>query len=87
MDVSYISTKVGKYNGKGHIYVDELRIQPLYRKQGLAKELMNKADELAIAMKATGIRLYVNTDNPTALNLYEKCRYDCACSAYLMEKK
>lgn len=38
--------KAGKWNGHGHIYVDELWIEPSFRGQGLAKALMRKADEL-----------------------------------------
>lgn len=72
--------------GQGHIYVDELWIQPLYRRKGLAKELMKKADEMAKALDVTGIRLYVNATNQEAKDLYERCGYSCSCSAFLMEK-
>jgi ribosomal protein S18 acetylase RimI-like enzyme len=37
--------KVGKWNGHGHIYVDELWVHPSYRRNGLAYELMKQADE------------------------------------------
>lgn len=40
--------KVGKYNGFGHVYVDELWIHPSYRRNGLAYELMKKAEALRI---------------------------------------
>ena len=78
--------KVGKFGGQGHVYVDELWIQPLYRRKGLAKELMKKADEMAKALDVTGIRLYVNATNQEAKDLYERCGYSCSCSAFLMEK-
>ena len=78
--------KVGKYNGHGHIYVDELWVEPSYRNNGLAYELMKKADILKREKCATGIRLYVNTDNISAKKLYEKCDFSVSCSAYLMEK-
>ena len=29
--------KVGKFNGHGHVYIDELWIEPSYRKRGLSK--------------------------------------------------
>ncbi|NLY46077.1 MAG: GNAT family N-acetyltransferase, partial [Tissierella sp.] len=38
--------KVGKYNGFGHVFIDELWIQPSYRRNGFAYELMKKADAL-----------------------------------------
>lgn len=78
--------KVGKWNGHGHIYVDELWIEPSFRGQGLAKALMRKADELKIRLEATGIRLYVNIYNPTAKKLYEHCGYLEDGQAYFMEK-
>lgn len=78
--------KVGKFNGHGHIYVDELWIEPSYRGNGFAKVLMKKADELAKDLEASGIRLYVNTENPTARNLYQKCGYIDSGTAYFMEK-
>ena len=64
--------KVGKFGRKGHIYIDELWIHPLYRRNGLAKELMKKADEIAKTLDLTGIRLYVNITNQEAKELYER---------------
>ena len=78
--------KVGKYNGYGYVYVDELWIHPSYRRNGFANELMKKAEALKQEKCATGIRLYVNVDNISAKKLYEKCNFSLSCSAYLMEK-
>ena len=78
--------KVGKFNGYGHIYVDELWIEPSYRKNGFAYELIKQAKALKQEKCATGIRLYVNVDNIGAKKLYEKCDFSVSCSAYLMEK-
>ena len=78
--------KVGKYNGYGYVYVDELWIHPSYRRNGFANELMKKAEVLKQEKCATGIRLYVNVDNINAKKLYEKCNFTLSCSAYLMEK-
>lgn len=78
--------KVGKFNGYGHIYVDELWVEPSYRKNGFANELMKQAEALKQEKCATGIRLYVNVDNIGAKKLYEKCNFNVLCSAYLMEK-
>lgn len=77
---------VGKFNGHGHIYVDELWVEPTYRNLGFAAALMKKADELAVNLEAAGVWLYVNTENLSAQNLYNKCGYLNSCSAYLMEK-
>lgn len=78
--------KVGKFNGHGHIYVDELWIEPNFRKRGYAMELMKKADELSNKINTSGIRLYVNAENPNAKALYEKCGYESLGLAYFMEK-
>ena len=78
--------KIGVWGGHGHIFVDELWVQPDYRGKGLAKALMKKADELKNIYNAKGIRLYVNVNNPTAKGLYEKCGYAEDGQAYFMEK-
>ena len=78
--------KVGKWNGNGHVYVDELWIDPEYRCKGLGKALMAKTDELKTELKAAGIRLYVSVDNPSALNLYKHCGFEESGQTYFMEK-
>lgn len=47
---------------------------------------MKKADDLKIELEAAGVRLYVNTQNPTAKNLYTHCGYSEYGQAYFMEK-
>lgn len=78
--------KVGKWKGHGHIYVDELWVEPSFRGNGFAKALLKKADELKDKFEATGIRLYVNVNNPVAQNLYETCGYIEDGRAIFMEK-
>ena len=78
--------KVGKWKGHGHIYVDELWVEPSFRGNGFAKALLKKADELKDKLGATGIRLYVNVNNPVAKNLYEACGYVEDGRAVFMEK-
>ena len=78
--------KIGRWKGRGHIYVDELWVEPGYRGLGLAKALMKKADELKTELDATGIRLYVNVNNPAARKLYEHCGYLEDGQASFMEK-
>lgn len=78
--------KVGKWKGHGHIYVDELWVEPSFRGNGFAKALLKKADELKDKLEATGIRLYVNVNNPVAQNLYEACGYVEDGQAIFMEK-
>ena len=71
---------------KGHVYVDELWVQPDYRRRGIAKALLAKADELAAQLEATGVRLYVNTQNPEAQALYEAVGFCEDGTALFMEK-
>lgn len=85
ISLTYIP-KIGRWGGHGHVFVDELWVQPDYRGKGLAKALMKKADELCAELKATGIRLYVNVNNPVAQKLYECCGYEEDGQAYFMEK-
>ncbi len=85
ISLTYIP-KVGKWKGHGHAYVDELWVDPNYRRRGLAKALLQKADELKEKLNAVGIRLYVNTQNPAAQKLYEECGYKKDGQAYFMEK-
>ena len=67
-------------------YIDELWVEPNFRGRGFAKALMKKADDLKKELEATGIRLYVNVNNPTAKKLYEYCGYLEDGQAYFMEK-
>ena len=78
--------RVGSPNCLGHIYVDELWVELTYREQGIANKLMKKADELLNTTASAGIRLYVNTENPNAKILYEKCGFSESGTAYFMEK-
>lgn len=78
--------KVGKWKGHGHVYVDELWVAPPFRRMGLAKALLAKADELKDALQATGIRLYVNVLNDGAHALYASCGFQEDGQAWFMEK-
>jgi ribosomal protein S18 acetylase RimI-like enzyme len=78
--------KIGKYNGSGYIYIDELWVHPAYRRNKFGYNLICKADDLKEEMNASGIRLYVNTDNPNARKLYEKFGLEIISTANLMEK-
>ena len=82
----YIPKIGSRWKGRGHVYVDELWVAPGFRGRGYAKALMAKADELKALQDATGIRLYVNVNNPTAQKLYERCGYQEDGQAHLMEK-
>ena len=82
----YIPKIGSRWQGHGHVYVDELWVEPSFRGRGYAKALMQKAEELKADLQATGIRLYVNVNNPAARKLYEDCGYWEDGQAYFMEK-
>jgi ribosomal protein S18 acetylase RimI-like enzyme len=70
----------------GHVYVDELWVAPEFRRRGIAAKLMGEADRLCKELDASGIRLYVNTENPGARALYEKCGFTADGTAHWMSK-
>jgi len=78
--------KIGKWK-RGHLYVDELWVAEAYRRQGIGRALMERAEELAREMAVTGLRLYVNVENPGAGRLYESCGYRKNGTAEFMEKE
>lgn len=79
--------KIGRTNGRGHLFVDELYVHPAYRKQGLARALLEQADVLSKEMNTLGIRLYVNTAYNEAISLYERCGYEHRGEALFMDKE
>ncbi len=87
ISIAYLP-KVGRTNGKGYMFVDELWVHPSCRGRGIARSLMEKADALAEDFSALGTRLYVGIGNDSAIGLYEACGYvkddDCA---FFMEKR
>ena len=79
--------KIGKTNGKGHLYIDELWVNPAYRNNGIAYALMGKGEIISNELNTAGLRLYVNSDNNEALPLYKKCGYIEKGNAIFMEKE
>ncbi|MDR0309682.1 MAG: GNAT family N-acetyltransferase, partial [Candidatus Methanoplasma sp.] len=77
--VGYVSIvyipKVGR-KCNGHLFIDELWVNPHYRKRGIADALMKKADILCKEKNISGLRLYVDITNNDALSLYKKCGYE-----------
>lgn len=67
--------------------MDELWVQPEYRRRGIARALPAKAEEKCGQLEATGLRLYVNTENPEARALCESCGYRQYGMACFMEKE
>ena len=68
--------KIGSTNGRGWLFIDDLWVNPDYRRKGIARALMEKADTLSKELDTLGLRLYVNTENPSAIDLYKMCGYE-----------
>ena len=69
---------------------EEVVEEPVKKEVGTYNEeedlYAKKADELKDELNATGIRLYVNVNNPIAQKLYEACGYVEDGRAIFMEK-
>jgi len=78
--------KIGRTEGRGHLFIDELYTDPGYRRRGIAKSLMRQAEVLARELDTLGLRLYVNTENAEAVAFYEACGYMREGEALFMAK-
>ncbi|MCL2592879.1 MAG: GNAT family N-acetyltransferase [Defluviitaleaceae bacterium] len=79
--------KIRKTHGKGYLYIDELWVNPMYRKKGIALALMKKGEQICEKYNVIGLRLFVNIDNKEAFSLYEKCGYKNNGNGIFMEKE
>jgi len=79
--------KVGRTNGRGYLYIDELWVNSDYRNKGIGYALMEKGEIISEELNTLGLRLYVNMDNNEALSLYKKIGYVEKGSAFFMEKE
>lgn len=68
--------KIGVPNNRGYLYIDDLWVNPCFRRKGIATALMKKADTLSKELNTSGLRLYVNTTNSDGIALYKKCGYE-----------
>ena len=77
--VGYISAvyipKIGIPGNNGFCFVDDLWVNPDYRRMGIAEKLMQKVEDIAKEKGHYGLRLYVSTANDAGIALYEKCGY------------
>ena len=89
--VGYICTvyipKIGKGENNGYLFVDDLWVNPSYRKMGIAEKLMHKIESLAKQQGYYGLRLYVDTINDAGISLYKKCGYNHPYGTAMMMEK
>lgn len=71
---------------RGYIFVDELWVQPSYRKKGIGGKLLEKCDLHVMDEELDGCRLVVSTENRQAHSLYQALGFKSLDQAYFMEK-
>jgi ribosomal protein S18 acetylase RimI-like enzyme len=73
-----------EYHGRDS-FIDELYIEPQYRRQGIGKRAMQFVEERALRMGVNAIHLEVDQGNEPAAELYRRAGYDDH-SRFLMTK-
>ncbi|TXK84521.1 GNAT family N-acetyltransferase [Paenibacillus sp. N3.4] len=70
----YAALQWSEYQGKAAC-IHRLAVHPEFQGQGMGKQLLQFAENLARKMGSTSIRLDVYTGNPGAVNMYERAGY------------
>ncbi|MBN1858765.1 GNAT family N-acetyltransferase [Candidatus Bipolaricaulota bacterium] len=74
-----VSVQVPKLDRRrGFLFVDELQILPAFRRRGIARALVHRAQEIAKEKGLSGIRLLVRPRNGAARNLYRALGFSAA---------
>jgi ribosomal protein S18 acetylase RimI-like enzyme len=73
-----------EYHGRD-AFVDELYVEPQYRRRGIGREALKFVDEQARTMGVTALHLEVDHGNYPALKLYQRAGYEHH-DRYLMTK-
>ena len=66
-------------NQFGDGYLHNIAVADDYRRQGIARQLMNKCREFLQTNDVEKIFLEVRTSNTNAVNLYKKCGFETVC--------
>lgn len=64
-----------KYYDENRVHINQLVIDANYRRKGVAKKLLSKAESIAVSLNASAIDLFVSESNNSALRLYENLEY------------
>lgn len=71
-----LAVRVPKADARvGFLFVDELYTLPAYRRMGVARALLERAQSLAGELGLAGVRLLVRPDNEAARTLYRSCGF------------
>ncbi len=85
--IGYIVLTFGysfEYHGRDS-FIDELYIEPQYRRQGIGKRAMHFVEERALRLGVNAIHLEVDQGNDPAAELYRRAGYEDQ-SRFLMTK-
>ena len=75
LDSAVVGTVVGGYDGcRGWVY--SLAVEPAVRRQGIARALMGRLEELLAARGCRKINLQVRASNSAVVAFYEEIGYD-----------
>ncbi|MCY6369051.1 GNAT family N-acetyltransferase [Clostridium ganghwense] len=80
VDVNWLTS------GKKTLIIHRLAIHPSAQRQGIAKNLINFAEEYARKNNYTSIRLDTFSENQKALSLYDKCGYKRTGKVYFSHR-
>lgn len=67
---------VERWGGEKVGYVMTLDVAPAWRRQGLAAELMQRGETLAVASGCESMALHVAVENEAAIRFYERVGYE-----------
>lgn len=59
----------------GFLFVDELYVLPAFRRRGVARALVERAQALAAELGLAGVRLLARPENTPARRLYRQCDF------------
>jgi [ribosomal protein S18]-alanine N-acetyltransferase len=57
-------------------YIQTIEVDPAFRRRGIARELLRRAEDSAREARATYIWLHVDETNAGAIALYQSCGYE-----------
>lgn len=75
--VGFVVVQWTTVQGELAAYIETLEAHPAWRRRGIGRELLRRAEESAGAAGAQLIALHVHVENAAAIKLYENCGYTC----------
>lgn len=70
----------------GYLFVDELSVLPVFRRQGVARALLRHTLSLAATLGLAGVRLLVRPENEAARRLYQALGFDESATLFCQHR-